>query len=163
MICLGVRFSEFSHQHRNGKICKYSSKQTTPLKTHRKIGGLADWNLKKAHFYQKALARGKKHGGGGGRGGCCERGGWVLWGGGPCEGVGLVRGCCEASTLPPSDQAIHPFPPLARPSTLPPPLQWTEWVTHTCENISFARFGKRAVKRKLLPRWIGLDNAIKSL
>ena len=30
---------------------------------------------------------------------------------------------------------------------LPPPLpRWTEWVTHACENITFARFATRAVK-----------------
>ena len=27
----------------------------------------------------------------------------------------------------------------------PPPHRWTEWVTHACENITFARFATRAV------------------
>ena len=31
-----------------------------------------------------------------------------------------------------------PDPPPPRPGH--PPLQWTEWVTHACENITFARF-----------------------
>ena len=36
---------------------------------------------------------------------------------------------------------------LGRRADIPPPRSWAEWVTHTCENITFVRFAMQAVIR----------------
>ena len=73
--------------------------------------------------------------GGGGGGRCCDQvwggGGEVLWPG-PGWGGGREGGAVQR--------------PLVLHSSPPPPPRWTEWMTHACKNITFARFAKRAVK-----------------
>ena len=99
--------------------------------------------------------------GGGGRG-CCPPG---LGGGRCCD---LVQGggrCCPPGpggkvlstqegreVLSTRGEVLWPGPGVEggvvqRPLVLQhlPPPRWTEWVTHTCENITFARFATRAV------------------
>ena len=96
----------------------------------------------------------------GGEGGLVR--GEVVWSGGwSGQGAGLIRGEVNISPLtrPPALPLIRPPPPRTSP---PPPVtmwpipwciwchlppSWTEWVTHACENITFARFATWAVKK----------------
>ena len=105
-------------------------------------------------------------GGGGGR--CCDLvprgGGVVTWfrGGGRC--CDLVPGGREVLWPGPSWGGVVTWsrgeggvvtwsrrgggrccPQTFGVSLLPPPPHWTEWVTHACKNIAFARFATRAV------------------
>ena len=49
----------------------------------------------------------------------------------------------------PHDHVTYPMMHLV----LTPPSSWTEWVTHACENMTFARFATRALRSHSLWVW----------
>ena len=93
----------------------------------------------------------------------CGRGGGIQGDGG---GVGVCGGGGqgEGIDIPSPDQDLQPPGPEHLPLwpwdlshdafgvTSPPP--WTEWVTHTCENITFDCFATQAVIKEFYSRMV---------